>query len=415
MFSGPGPVMTLEGVAECYGAGTCAAGGGGGACPELGSNPCLASVHLYSLLATLEDDSAPTATVLGGSLLESGTLSGSVGVGFEGEDTGGGLASAAVTVDGTVVATSDFGGDPSRCDPLVAASATNVSPLYAWGVPCPLIAHTELSFDTARLADGIHVVAVTETDAAGNVATVWSGAIHTANAVASPAAPAGPGSGAAAQASGRAPGCLMPKVTASVADAAGAALRFGARATLRGVLRCGSEPIAGARLTVESRMLDAAGSWRAQAVVTTGRDGTFAYEVAGGPSRRLLVNYRPPGRVGRASAEVTVAVAPPITLTITPTRTTNGHTIAFSGVIGGGHQPAGGVPVEFEYLEAGRWMIYDVVHTDPSSGRFFYRYTFHRTTRPITYTFRFALPASGVTGYPFAPSASPARSVHVDP
>jgi hypothetical protein len=112
---------------------------------------------------------------------------------------------------------------------------------------------------------------------------------------------------------------------------------------------------------------------------------------------------------------VRIAVVPPITLTITPTRTTNGHTVTFRGRVGGGHQPAGGVPLDFEYREAGRWMVYDVVHTDPSSGNYFYRYTFTRTTQSITYTFRFALPASGVDGYPFAVSASPARSVHVDP
>jgi hypothetical protein len=415
VFSGPGPVTTLEGVAGCDGAGTCAAGGGGGACPELGSDPCLASVHLYSLLVTLEDDSAPTATALGGSLIEPATLSGVVGVGFEGEDSGSGLASAALVVDGTAVATSDFGGEAARCRPLSPTSPASGPALYAWGVPCPPIAHTELSFNTARLADGVHVVAVTESDAAGNVATVWSGAIHTANAVATAVTPPAAGPGGAPQASGRAPGCLTPKVTASVAHAAGAALHPGQGATLRGMLRCGSDPIAGARLTIESRMLGGAGTWRRQAVVTTRRDGSFTDRLGGGPSRRLLVNYRPAGRAARASTDVTVAVAPPITLTITPTRTTNGHTITFTGVVGGGHQPAGGVPLDFEYREAGRWMIYDVVRTDPSSGRYSYSYTFRRTTQPITYTFRFALPSSGVSGYPFAPSASPARSVHVGP
>ena len=60
-------------------------------------------------------------------------------------------------------------------------------------------------------------------------------------------------------------------------------------------------------------------------------------------------------------------------------------------------------------------MVYQVVRADPHDGRYIYRYTFERTTQSITYTFRFAIPPSGVAGYPYQPAASPPRSVHVDP
>jgi hypothetical protein len=60
-------------------------------------------------------------------------------------------------------------------------------------------------------------------------------------------------------------------------------------------------------------------------------------------------------------------------------------------------------------------MIYTLVQTQPADGRFLYRYTFKRTTQSITYTFRIAIPSSGVAGYPYQPAVSPARSVHVDP
>ena len=75
----------------------------------------------------------------------------------------------------------------------------------------------------------------------------------------------------------------------------------------------------------------------------------------------------------------------------------------------------GGDGREVEVLEGDRWMIYDVVRARPTDGAFIYRYTFKRTTESITYTFRVAIPASGVNGYPYQPGASPARSVHVDP
>jgi len=60
-------------------------------------------------------------------------------------------------------------------------------------------------------------------------------------------------------------------------------------------------------------------------------------------------------------------------------------------------------------------MIYTLVQARPGDGAFVYRYTFRRTTQSITYTFRMAIPASGVPNYPYQPTASPARSVHVNP
>ena len=116
-----------------------------------------------------------------------------------------------------------------------------------------------------------------------------------------------------------------------------------------------------------------------------------------------------------ASASASVLVTPAISLRITPQHTFNGHTITFSGRVAGGYEPPGGLALELEYREGSRWMIYDVVRARPGDGRFSYRYTFRRTTQSITYTFRVAIPSSGVSGYPYQPTSSPARSVHVDP
>ena len=66
----------------------------------------------------------------------------------------------------------------------------------------------------------------------------------------------------------------------SVVGAAGAQMRLGAGAKLRGVLECGRVPIAGARLVVRVRALGGAGDWRREAVVATGHRGAFAYAVS---------------------------------------------------------------------------------------------------------------------------------------
>ncbi len=60
-------------------------------------------------------------------------------------------------------------------------------------------------------------------------------------------------------------------------------------------------------------------------------------------------------------------------------------------------------------------MIYTQIIASAHNGRFRYHYTFKRTTVAITYTFRVAIPSTGVAGYPFAPVASAPRSVHVVP
>jgi hypothetical protein len=70
---------------------------------------------------------------------------------------------------------------------------------------------------------------------------------------------------------------------------------------------------------------------------------------------------------------------------------------------------------DFAALPYSRWMIYTEILARPNSGSFRWRYTFERTTESITYTFRVAIPTTGVAGYPYEPVASPPRSVHVDP
>ena len=211
--------------------------------------------------------------------------------------------------------------------------------------------------------------------------------------------------------------CRDARLRATVRGASSvAAVPLGRRVTVRGRLACGVTPIADATVLVE--LAPSAGSGPVRfAQIHTAADGSFSYVVGRGPSRRIRLSYRAfAGDVApSARATANVLVAPPISLRITPTRTVNGHTITFTGQVSGGHEPRGGLPLELEYREGSRWMIYDVVRTRPGDGRFLYRYTFRRTTQSITYSFRVAIPASGVSGYPYQPAASPARSVHVDP
>jgi hypothetical protein len=618
-FTGLSNLTALEGTAVCGGGQTCAPGGGA-VCPQLGGDPCIASNLIYAMVVTLEDDTAPSASNVSGSLIAPGTLSGTADVSFDATDTGSGLYSTSLSVDGTTVASAPLDTAGGRCVPIDPPGSTPAL-RFDWTVPCLLSASGSLAFDTSALPDGAHSALVTVSDAAGNVATVWSGTIHTDNAPQggspqvygspqqgqtliaatgnwSPAptsyayqwercAPSGtscvaiPGATAAAYTLGAADDYHQLAVTVSASDADGStstmsstsgivadadgytsappapqlvagslpaisgtarvgstltaqpgswsgaplsylyawqscdpyglgctaipaadgqsyrltsadeglrvrvlvgasgpggstqaasepspliagaggssapaatavtppplasttqrppnglgacahptlrlsvgggtrtSVHYGHPALLRGVLRCATRAVSGATLAVLIK--PTAGTLGPlRRALRTAADGSFSYRLGAGESRRITVSYRESAAdpAVAASASVVLLVTPEISLSITPTHTTNGHTITFRGRVSGGDEPASGLPLELEYLEGGRWMIYTLINASARDGSFSYRYTFERTTQSITYTFRVAVPADGVPAYPFQPAASPPRSVHVDP
>jgi hypothetical protein len=339
-------------------------------------------------------------------------------------------------------------GDPRQGQTVVAQS-TGWSPqptslTYQWercdlaGDPCTAVAGaTQAAYTIVAADDYGHLeVAVTGADTGGSTTVISSPSAlvtdlqgSTSAAIAAPLGAAlgqvgsSTGSGGSSSATtspsatgadGSAAVCRAPKLRVSVAGRASVAVAFGRRVELRGSLHCGAAALKGALVTV--KLAPTAGAGHARRVrVRTGAGGVFHYAVAAGPSRRIRVSYAGAGGKAAASVAANIVVTPRITLAITPTQTSNGHTITFVGSVSGGHEPAGGLPLQLEYREGTSWMTYTIVRTDPRSGRYFYRYTFRRTTESITYIFRLVIAAGGVPGYPFAPGASPARSVHVVP
>jgi len=442
----------------------------------------------------------PTAAVTG-TLVAGGVLTGAVAVSLTASDGGGGVRSAAITVDGVQLASAngsavwldtgtvldgthvvtvtmtDLAGDSgpvwtgliqTRNAPqggvatvvgqaqegqTLVADTAGWSPqpgalAYQWqrcqaaGGSCSPIAGADAATYTLTAAEdyGQVEVIVTASDTGGETsatssgsgvvldaqgdasqppfAAPWGAAPAPAGAppggpTASAVAPAASGAGDGTSGDGA---CRDARLRATFAGAARVSIAFGRRVTLRGYLRCGARPAKRALLSVV--VTPAAGGAPARrARIRTRADGSFSYSLAPGPSSRIDVSYGASGgrHVAAASATATVAVTPEISLAITPAQTTNGHTVTFTGKVSGGDEPRGGLPLQLEYREGSRWMIYQVVRANPRDGRFLYRYTFERTTQSITYTFRFAIPPGGVTGYPYEPAASPSRSVHVDP
>jgi hypothetical protein len=312
------------------------------------------------------------------------------------------------TIAGSSAIGSSLSAAPGSWSPQPTAIAYQWERCSAGGSCSAIDGATTQSYTVADADVGAQLeVAVTASDASGST---------TAVSAPSPTVLAG---GAAATLSGAPNGsgaCSGAHLAAKIGDGASEHVALGVGATVHGELDCDGTPIAGA--TVDLALAPASGTASTTYVqAQTAADGSFSYPIPAGPSRDITVTYDAYANTGAPSAVATLAllVTPTVTLRITPHSTTNGHTITLSGRVLGGYITHGGLPLEVEYREGTHWMIYTEVLANPTTGAFRWRYTFERTTEAITYTFRVAIPSSGVAGYPYEPAASPARSVHVDP
>jgi hypothetical protein len=373
-------------------------GAPGGTCPATSGEA--AEIRTYAVNVLLSDAAPPQASGVSGPLVAGGELSGTQDVFFTATDRGSGVYSTQVEVDGHGYPPTLIDRNGGRCQPI-GQSGDGLRD-FAYGQPCKAQASVDIPFDARQLADGPHSLKVLLDDAAGNQATVYSGAIHTRAG----ASHVPNGSGA----------CPTAHLAVGFASGTRARTRVNRSATLHGRLDCAGHPIAGA--AVDLTMTPAAGRGAAAAVqLRTGADGTLAYTVPPGPSRRLTFSYRAfsDDATPSASAVAELLVAPEVALSITPRRTRNGRSITYRGRVYGGYIPARGLPLDVQYRDGHRWRTFDQVTAHAPDGRFVYHYRFKRTTVPIVYRFRVAIPAAGVSGYPYAPAASRERSVRVDP
>ncbi len=203
--------------------------------------------------------------------------------------------------------------------------------------------------------------------------------------------------------------CSGPQMTLTIngRSETKALLHYGRRVAVAGRLGCGTTPVAGAIIGLESSEGALPVSLR------TGTDGTFAYQLGPGPSRTLTFTYTAYSTEFQptASATARINVLPKIALSITPRNTQNDGTIIWRGKISGGPYPPGGVTLLVQVREGNGWQTFDELLTH--NGSFLYRYTFRRTTHPTTYAFRIALPYGGSVGYSYSSAASRPLDVRV--
>jgi hypothetical protein len=308
---------------------------------------------------------------------------------FAATDRGGGIAAVGLIADGRTVL--DRPPDPgdARCrQPYVSR------------VPCPLSTSVTLTFDTAALVNGSHVLQAFATDVSGNRSASTPFTITTRNG----STPNGIGASRAV------------RLTASLANRTGkslrGAIRYGQSTVLRGSLTTlENAPIPGAALDVLVRV-SRPGSIPHPRTVTTDSKGRYAYRVPGGASRDIDVAYRAfaldEGYSAMATAKLRVRAS--ITLSTSRRSLRNGQRVRFRGRLVGGPRRQDASMIL--YALGDRRIPVTSLKAD-SRGRFSYTYRF-RTVRQRS-IFRFQVRTESRPGYPYTAGASRTVQLAVRP
>ena len=172
----PAPASSITANASCDGQ--------LGRCP-----PGVAVSHLYisSARMVLNDPTTPTVSDVTGPLLASGSGRGESEVSFNAADSGPGIYSGHLVVDGVAQPASILNSNNGWCVNLGQTSDGTRS--FAHPDPCLQSVSASLPLDTTGLRDGQHAVKLIVEDASGNAAIGWSGMVTTDNAPADAGAP----------------------------------------------------------------------------------------------------------------------------------------------------------------------------------------------------------------------------------
>jgi hypothetical protein len=384
-------------------------GGPGGECPASGSGTLSSQYNVYAADIDLVDNTTPTVGGVGGPLVAGGALAGNKSISFSASDSQSGVYSGSLVVDGETRVSQVLDTNGGACQSLNVTADGQRS--FEHAQPCKGSVSGLLTLNTNLLAAGQHSLELIVEDAAGNKTIGYDGTITTS----------GPPS------IGVNGGSIRGLHIANGQPCAGEALDlavngkrrppivpYGKTVTVRGVLHCGTVPIRNARIVIAT--LDGPASAAIDTSVQTALDGSFTYEVPKGPDRRLEFSYTAysDDPAPTATATTTIMVRPRITLSIKPRRTTNRHTIHWTGTVTGGPYPQQGVTLDVEVKEGKHWKIFDQVVAN-SKGQFRYSYRFHATEEPTTYTFRVTLPDTGAQGYPYTHGTSNTTNINVNP
>ena len=399
--------ITASGASELYETAYCFPNSEG-ICPAENFNPDegngneAAEANITSAQIVLSTNVTPAAsgfsgTLLGASVTGTGTLD------FKSTDPGPGVYQARAKVDGQQVWAATPNLNEGKC---VSTGSLEGVRAFDYAQPCPTETAVHAEINTAGLPDGTHALTIEVEDAAGDVATVYSGTLSTVNhaTVFTPtAAPVERG------ACNGTPCEEAAKLTATSGEATSFTRKPGHTAlTLTGRLTSSNgAPINDAQVKLLQQIT---GSPATTLVVTatTRSDGSWSLKAPTGPSRLLQVAFYSHTLDTVPAATLDFHESVPATVSIhAPRGVRLGQFFNFSGQLTGGYIPPGGEEVQVQINYGGRWRELQLVDTN-SRGKWKYRYAF--TLEPGTkWAFRAIAVRNG--SYPFASHES--RTIRV--
>lgn len=401
---------------------TCAAPGG----QTCTGGPVTINVTRY--IARFRDLTTPVATLpIQGDLVAGGTLSGVRSVQAPMKDTGSGVRTVRIYIDGNSVAEA-----PGRC----------TAP-YTQAVPCPTEATVGAAFDTRTATDGMHQLRIVGVDAAGNEGILWDAPTLIDNGGAR-----GPGSDPAIRGdlngtpalddnrivawwpgTARAPSknkttvkrCKRSAYRAKHALACngrqpGRSLTADFSRTrdsiIRGTLKTATgSPVSGAAVKLVATAATTGAQPREIATVTTNADGRFEARVPrrDGSSSIVAAWYarsRDTNPVGVTTLRYRVRATTTIGV---PARARRGRSVTFRGTLQGTAGQRKGVAVPLQVYYRGRWRTF-ATPTANEAGKWSVRYRFSRRASS-QYRFRARVTPSAL--YPYVTGQSRTKRVRV--
>lgn len=358
---------------------------GGYSCNGAASFAAFAGISTATI--TLEDNSSPQATAVGGSLLTGGEREGTQTLAITGTDAGSGIGQALLEVDGTEAQSVTVDSNSGHCQNL--GQTTDGRPAFLYVVPCKLEVNDQfVSFNLAAIPDGVHRLSVLVADAAGNTTTVFDRQVVVGRGACNGTCDD--------QAKLAVSGRRLPKqITRSYRRS---------DLKLKGTLRePPGSPVTGAHLELLQQATYTGARPRVIARTTTNSAGQWTFSVPKGPSRILSVAFRSHALDGGYAAQLAYheRVFAAIELTA-PRRVRVGQPFTFHGALGGGYTPPEHNTVQMEIFFLGRWRSIETLLGD-RRGRFAYRYSFS-TGAGGAYRFRASIRYS--RAYPFLANTS---------
>lgn len=328
------------------------------------------------------DPVPPRIAALRGSLVAGGTVHGAQTLTAAAQDEGGGVASVALRINGSLLA-------PARTFSCQTVQTNNSSVFGSVAIvptPCPSTAETSwpLNTESFPFRNGENTIQVCADDFS-TIGAANEGCTEQSVKVDNSCPQSLVGGGEELRA------------VFKHSERQRISVGFGHAAKIAGRLTNAShQPVPGATVCVWARTYDSHRSKELLQALVTDAHGHYSYLLSPGPNRAVVVGYRQDARQLERHLRYLAHAHP--TLHSSPRQLSNGRWVHFNGKLPGPRRHGRVVILQAGVVGSSRWITFRKAITD-RKGSFHASYHFDSTTRRTVYRFRAVVPMQA--GYPW--------------